>query len=129
MSHILRYLIIILFSAVAFVCGAETVDYTNANISADAQQQALPLSSEALDSSASDLEFYLPTQILGANTFRPQPTAKRTGSTQKNNYEFVKCGKVINIANRHFCQSKPLNVLSSRIKPVHRLVCLGRLII
>lgn len=127
MNHILRYLIPILFSAVAFVCGAETVDYTDTN--ADYQQQALPLSSEALDSSASDLEFYLPTQILGANAFRPQPTAKRTSSTQKNNYEFVKYGKVISIANRHFCQSKPLNALSSRIKPVHRLVCLGRLII
>lgn len=127
MSLILRFLIPILFSAVAFGCAAEKVDYTySENIS---QSLSSNLEVEYLGSSVEECDCFLPIQTVGVNLFRPQPTAKRTSNTHKNQYEFVRYGKVINIAGKYFKRTHHFKILNAFIKPGHRLISLGKLII
>lgn len=127
MCNLQRYFILIIFFAVAFLCVAENTDCTIS----ECQTLTLPSDGETqyVDNSSFCSEYYLPSLTIGVNAFRPHPTAKRTGSEHKNNYEFVKAGKVINVGICNFVQRKPLNFLSIFIKSAYRLSCLGKLII
>lgn len=79
--------------------------------------------------SASESDFFVQPHQTTSPAFRPQNTAKRTNNAPKHTPEFVKLGKIINTAVINLNQKKSLTTHSSFIKPYHRMICLGKLII
>lgn len=128
MEKLLRYFIpILLLAAVTFAGNAENSD------SVATEWQTHILTSE-LDShywetleTQSDLHF--PCQASSVNIFRLQSTAKRTGRTckYKSSFGIQKAGNTLcvgNISKKHF-----FSIQYAFVKPSHRLISLGRLII
>lgn len=127
MKNSLRFLISIVFVFVAFVCDAQDDDCT---ILCDFEQSEPDGNeSEYIASSLLSTDFYLPRQVSGANALNIPTPLKRTSSEHKNNSEFVKAGKIINLGIGNFLENNPLNILSAFTKANHRLICFGRLII
>lgn len=71
----------------------------------------------------------LPSQISGTNMFRMQSSAKRTGSTHRNNLEFAQSHKSTNAGTTNFTINESLNIRRLVVKPVSMLISLGKLII
>ena len=67
------------------------------------------------------------TSIVSAPTI--QNAARRTSTSQRNNLEFAKSGKIINSGLRYFIQLQSVILHSSLAEPGNMLLCLRRLII
>ena len=76
-----------------------------------------------------DFELFFPRQISSTNILRLQNTAKRINSTQKNNITPFNSSRIENLGIKNFINEKSSIIHSSFIKPFHRLICLGKLII
>ena len=128
MGNFLRHIIVALISAFALVsCTAES----NSSI-IESQANALPCKTNVhyLYSSTPNLDLHLPRQVTGINNIVQTPNIlKRVGNGHKNNAEFVKVGKVINV-----CTGNSIQQESSKNNPCHTksaslLITLGKLII
>ena len=72
----------------------------------------------------------LPRQISGiSNIHRVPNVVKRSGNWHKNNFEFVKSGKVVNVSISNFIQKEFLSNLHRFAKSASWLISLGKLII
>lgn len=81
-----------------------------------------------LDTPKVDLN--LPRQISGiSNIHRVPNVVKRSGNWHKNNFEFVKSGKVVNVSISNFIQKESLSNLHRFAKSASWLISLGKLII
>lgn len=76
-----------------------------------------------------DFELFFPRQISSTNILRLQNTTKRINSTQKNNITHFNSSRIENLRIKNFTNEKSSIIHSSFIKPFHRLICLGKLII
>lgn len=77
-----------------------------------------------------DIDLSLPRQVSGiSNIHRVPNVVKRTNSWHKNNFEFVKSGKVVNVGNSNFIQKESLSYLHRFAKSASWLITLGKLII
>lgn len=122
-----KYLIAIIFIAIAFVsCSKESDLETKENPISSATTE---LVSEYLSSSCSDSDIYFQRQVYSTTAFRVQSTEKRTSNANKNNLEFVKVGKIINTNILNLIHKESLYQHISFIKPFHRMICLGKLVI
>ena len=101
MLKILKYLSVIIVAAAV---------WSGADSAAEDIPQALlnELSLEYVDCqtvvSEQGSEPCLPRQITFSTTFRIQGAAKRINNTYRNNLEFAKSGKVVNVSLRYFNQ-------------------------
>lgn len=125
-GKLLRYFIpIILLTAVVFAVNAENNDST----AAECQPYALvaELDYHNWETSLSHTDLHLPCQMSAANVFRLQSTGKRTGKAYKSVADFLKAGKTVRVAA--FVKKELPRKHYSYVKPFHRLISLGRLII
>lgn len=77
-----------------------------------------------------NVDLNLPRQISGiSNIHRVPNVVKRSGNWHKNNFEFVKSGKVVNVSISNFIQKESLSNLHRFAKSASWLISLGKLII
>lgn len=126
MSRALRYLCLFIVAIATINCSAESdsaITQTLAN---------LP------DTSISTYQFEFPLSELAICTSRQLPTTapyryynsgKRQNSGHRNNYDFVKSGKIINNEIINSTLTSNLIASSSFTRPASRLAALGKLII
>lgn len=121
-----KFIIVILF-AIAFMGSGNKSDLKTVN------NPTNDLNSELVatyyDSSSLESEFCFHRQVVSFSAFRVQNLTKRTNSVGKNNLEFLKDGKIINANVLNLIHKKSLIKHSSFIKPFHRMICLGKLVI
>lgn len=127
MKKLLRHLIPIILVAITFMGGT---DESGSQATKNPAGNAIAgTASYASDSWVSDVYLYLTQQTPGANMFRVPGTSQRTKTAHKNPFEFIKAGKIIQTGICNFIHKESLTVHSSFIKPAHRLISLGKLII
>ena len=79
--------------------------------------------------SADEQEFCIPRPTSIANTQRVQTLSRRADAGQRQDFSFVKAGKVIN-AGIVFCTQNVYRFFPSGLsEPTHRLISLGKLIV
>lgn len=79
--------------------------------------------------SSAESDFCLPRQVSNVNTIRIQGSSRRTENVQRQGFEFIKSGKVINAGIRYFIQKNSIVTHSSHFVPAYRVISLGKLII
>lgn len=106
------------------------------NCTDDSESTAAGKASEAIflnepechsDISEPESKLFIPRKVSFAH--RTQGAVRRTSGAQRNSFEFVKSGRIINADIRYFVQKKSIIIHSSLTEPGNRLLCLGRLII
>lgn len=125
----LRYIIPIILVALAAIGGSDRADSTVLGSEVGVSTIFSEVETHYFDASASHLDPHLPRQISSANVFRLQNAAKRTAGVQRNNFGFVKAGKVVNAGVRNVAHKESLNLQHFLVKPAYRLISLGKLII
>lgn len=126
MRRILKYLLPIIVATV-FVGSADdstahVKDYHIGDISFEASFSQVSISQ-------SESEPCLPRPVSFSNTVNVHSSARTTTNIQRNNVEFAKAGKVVNVSRLCVIQKISLIVYSSIFNPAQRLLGLGRLII
>lgn len=122
-----KYLIAIIFIAIVFVsCGKDLDLESKEN---PTETSTSELISPYLNSSNIDFDICFQRHFSSTTAFRVQSAAKRTNNANKNNLEFVKVGKIINTNILNLIHKKSLQQNISFIKPFHRMICLGKLVI
>ena len=129
MATLNRYIISILlavitvfgFTAEADLSAAESWDNT-----LSAELETLYIESST---SHSDLELPRQTYGSGTNILRLQSTSNRTYNTHRGSAEFIRAGKIISTSIKNDIQKTTLNIQYLIVKPVYRLIRLGKLII
>lgn len=117
MRGMLKYLILFIVSAVSW----EAADI-----------QDMPLEKAELSTiclSEADSDFCLPARVSFSSPARIQTGTRRTDNIQRQSFEFVKSGKVINPAISCVILRTSVNGRSSLSDPARKLLCLGKLII
>lgn len=125
-GKLLRYFIpTILLIAVVFASKAENNDST----AAECQPYALvaELDYHNWETSLLHIDLHQPCRISAVSVFRLQSAGKRTGKAYKSVSDFLKAGKAVEVAA--FVKKDLPRKHYSYVKPFHRLISLGRLII
>ena len=127
MRGLIRNLIIVISVAIAFVSYSnesdlKTIDNPTESLNSE-------LFSSSYDFSCSDSEFCFHSRVVSFSAFRLQNLVKRTNPVSKNNLEFLKDGKIINANVLNLIHKNSLIKHCSFIKPIHRLIGLGKLVI
>ena len=126
-KHWLRYLILFIF-AVLYYDGTAKVDMPIED-SVEADYSANVVSCET-GFGLPEAEWYLPPRHVSfANSQRLQSSVKRITSTQRYIGGFYKTGKDSDAGSLQFILYNNLISYSFFIKPAHRLISLGKLII
>ena len=127
MKHWLRYLILFIF-AVLYYDGTAKVDMPIED-SVEADYSANVVSCET-GFGLPEAEWCLPPRHVSfANSQRLQSSVKRITSTQRYIGGFYKTGKDSDAGSLQFIPNNNLISYSFFIKPAHRLISLGKLII
>ena len=128
MGKKLKFFILLIFATVALSgCNTKSdsiivenradISYTNIGV-------------QYFDIDTPDIDLNLPRQISGiSNIHRVPNVVKRSGNWHKNNFEFVKSGKVVNVSISNFIQKESLSNLHRFAKSASWLISLGKLII
>lgn len=127
MKELLKYLFPVLLAAITFISGADESVATDTRSAAD--DAIVPTASYASDSWSPDVSPNLPEEFSGAHAFRVPSATQRTKTAHKNPFGFLKVSKVTATGIHHFIDKESLIVYSSFIKPAHRLISLGKLLI
>lgn len=128
MGKKLKIFILIVLAAVALSgcttrSGSTTIENQNLTSHSDIDVQYFDLDAPNVDLS-------LPRQISGiSNIHRVPNVVKRTTSWHRNNFEFVKSGKVVNVCICDFIQKESLSYHHRFVKSTSWLISLGKLII
>lgn len=124
-KYLFRFIIPIII-AIAFINGNEKVESTF-SMDYTIEPTAKPT---AYYSDFSESNFVLcHTPLQSPNLIRGQNTLTRKTYTHNTNFKHLKADKLENIGLKKFIKRKSLFVHSSFIKPFHRLISLGKLII
>ena len=126
MKRLLKYLLLSLF-ALAFYDDAREVTPYDLGIYSDGLQNEQTFLTSRLSSPLSDI--CIPRQVSSVNSVRVQNTARRQDNFQRQHFECIKAGKVLNSSTRFVIQSISLFSYSSLSEPNRFLTRLCRLII
>ena len=126
MRKLFKYLFLLLVAAVFWNGKGLSVSSVPDDVHMNVPFQETICSAEL---SEVDSEPCLPRQITFSTTFRIQGAAKRINNTYRNNLEFEKSGKVVNVSLRYFNQIQSNISFCSLMEPAQKLVCLRKLII
>lgn len=123
----LRYLLLILSSAIVYISSAEQYDCAIL----ENQDKALFLAFEThyIDSPSLYSHSSTPSQPSNTKVFCGHRTAKRVCSLHKNSYKSIKDDEVANERILNLIQKKSLNIQSAFIKTNLQLISLGKLLI
>lgn len=128
MGQKLKIFILTVLAAIALVACATKSDSTTVESQALVSHSDIDVCYSDIDTPNLDLN--LPRQISGiSNIHRVANAPKRTGNWHKNNFEFVKSGKVVNVGISNFIQKESLSYLHRFAKSASWLITLGKLII
>ena len=126
MKNFIKYLIPIII-AFAFIDGMGKSD------SAIAENSIEDLTTEFVktdtDFSIFDSALHNSRQISSVGAPNIKSTSQRTNNAHKNNFTFVKAGKILNIGVINSIQNNSQTLYSYLTKPIHRLISFGKLII
>ena len=131
----LKFFVLVIFATIALIgCTTKSdsiIIENQTNISySDIDVQYFDIDVQCFDIDTPDIDLNLPRQISGiSNVHRVQNVVKRTNSWHKNNFEFVKGNKVINVYVSNIIQKESLNNLHRFVKSASWLITLGKLII
>ena len=125
MKKLLKY---ILFSmiALAFYNGARADSYCDDISLADIQNEITAIDCFV---SSPQTDICIPRQVSTFTSVRLQTSGRRPDNFQRQNFECVKSGKVINALIRYFVQRNTILTHSSLVEPSHTLIRLCRFII
>jgi hypothetical protein len=124
----LKIFILIVLATVALYSCTTRSDSTTIESQALVSHSDIDVHYFHLDTPNVDLS--LPRQISGiSNIHRVPNVVKRSGNWHKNNFEFVKSGKVVNVSISNFIQKESLSNLHRFAKSASWLISLGKLII
>ncbi|MEE0889240.1 MAG: hypothetical protein U0L57_03405 [Bacteroidales bacterium] len=127
MKSLMRFLITIVLVAIAFIgCSNKSDLKMKENPTQDSILEFFSSYSSSFDS-YSDLCIH--SQAFSFPAFRVQNATQRTTNICKNNVEFIKTGKIFNRNIINLIQKKSLIEQFSFIRPFHRMICLGKLVI
>lgn len=125
-EKLLRYLIPIMLLAVVIYGNLGKLDsFSDTNPTDSVTSEIGSCYSDAV----SDSDRLIQSPMTSSHSFRLQTTTKRTNNTCKNNFEFVKLGRIADCNITNLLQKKSLIKYSSFIKPSHRMICLDKLLI
>lgn len=127
MKSLMRFLITIVLVAIAFIGSSNKSDLRIQEN--PTQDSILEISSSYSPSFESCSELCIRSQVFSFPAFRVQNATQRTTNICKNNIEFIKTGKIFNRNIINFIQKKSLIERFSFIKPFHRMISLGKLVI
>ena len=128
MGKKLKFFILLIFATVALSGCTTKSDSIIVENRADISYSNIGV--QYFDIDTPDIDLNLPRQISGiSNVHRVQNVVKRTNSWHKNNFEFVKGNKVINVYVSNIIQKESLNNLHRFVKSASWLITLGKLII
>ena len=126
MKKLLSFIIPIII-AVTFINGKEEVKSTNLD---DYATDLTTKNCTYLDDCfVYDLDIYLPRQTSTPSVLRLQNQTKRTNISHNNHFKTIKAGKFDDSCLRKIYQQKSHIVHFSFIKPFHKLISLGKLVI
>lgn len=127
MKSLMRYLITIILVVITFVsCSNKSDLKMNENPKQNLITESF-LSYYSSFDSYSDL--CIRSQVISFPAFRLQNVTQRTTNICKNNVGFIKTGKIFNRNIINFIQRKSLIEQLSFIKPIQRMISLGKLVI
>jgi hypothetical protein len=126
MKRLLEYLLLFVVTAVLWG-SADNAVY--APVVEDLEDIAYTGSITQTSVSAPEHQCNLPRQTSIVSAPSIQNAARRTSTSQRNNLEFAKSGKIINSGLRYFIQLQSVILHSSLAEPGNMLLCLRRLII
>ena len=125
-EKLLRYLIPIVLFAVAVYGNSGKLDsFSDTTLTIGVASEVLSCYSDAV----CDSDYLLQSPITFSHSFRLQTTTKRTNNTCKNNFEFLKFGRIADCNITNLLQKKSITRYSLFIKPSHRMICLDKLLI
>lgn len=128
MGQKLKIFILTVLAAIALVACTTKSDSIIVENRADISYSNIGV--QYFDIDTPDIDLNLPRQISGiSNVHRVQNVVKRTNSWHKNNFEFVKGNKVINVCVYNFIHKESLNNLHRFVKSASLLISLGKLVI
>ena len=128
MGKKLKFFILLIFATVALSGCTTKSDSIIVENRADISYSNIGV--QYFDIDTPDIDLNLPRQISGiSNVHSVQNVVKRTNSWHKNNFEFVKGNKVINVYVSNIIQKESLNNLHRFVKSASWLITLGKLII
>ncbi len=128
MGKKLKFFILLIFATVALSGCTTKSDSIIVENRADISYSNIGV--QYFDIDTPDIDLNLPRQISGiSNVHRVQNVVKRTNSWHKNNFEFVKGNKVINVCVYNFIHKESLNNLHRFVKSASLLISLGKLVI
>ncbi|MBE6318502.1 MAG: hypothetical protein E7081_05970 [Bacteroidales bacterium] len=76
-----------------------------------------------------NFDLLFPRQISSTNLLRIQNSTNRTNNANKKNFKYFNFIRVEYLGIKNIFNEKQLIIHSSFIKPFHRLICLGKLVI
>ena len=126
MKKIVKYLIIAII-AIAFFGG------TNKSDSAIAENSIEDLTIEFVTTDTNfsifDSALHSSRQVSPVNTSTLQNTSQRANNGHRQNYTFIKAGKILNTGVINSIYNNSQTYYSYLTKPTHRLISFGKLII
>ena len=126
MKNFIKYLIPIII-AFAFIDGMGKSDSAIAENSIE--DLTTEFVTEHVDFSIFDSTLHNSRQISSVSAPNIKSTSQRTNNAHKNNFTFVKAGKILNIGIINSLYNNSSTLYSSLAKPTRRLIGFGRLII
>lgn len=126
MSRVLRYMCLFIVAVATINCSAESdsaIAQTLTNL------PDTSLSTYQFESPLSELAVCTSRQLQTTATHRHYNSGKRQNSSNRNNYDFVKSGKIFNNEIINSTLTSNLIASSSFTRPASRLAALGKLII
>lgn len=126
MKKFIKYLILIII-AFAFTDGIGKSDSVNTENSAE--DLTTEFVTEHVDFSIFDSAMHNSRQISSVNTPNQKSSSQRTNNANKNNFTFMKAGKILNAGIINSLYNNSLTHYPLLAKPTRRLISFGRLII
>ena len=127
MKKLLQFFIPVVFVAIALACytGKSDTSVTVGQMEVSVSEKA----ASCLDTSTMHFDLHLPSQISLVNALRTHTTPHRTSSTQRYNFLFFRTGSAIHARTYSFIQQASFHIRYAFVKPITRLISLGKLVI
>ena len=126
MTKFIKYLIVIIF-AIAFFGGTNKSDSTIVENSIE--NLTTEFVTAHIDFSIFDSALHSSRQVSPVNTSTLQNTSQRANNGHRQNYTFIKAGKILNTGVINSIYNNSQTLYSYFTKPIHRLISFGKLII
>ena len=88
-----------------------------------------PIDASYTEPTTLDFDLFFPRQVSSTNLLRIQNSTNRTNNANKNHFKYFNSIRVEYLGIKNFFNENSSIIHSSFIKPFHRMICLGKLVI